>query len=72
MASREVFKLGFDDPNAATFVRTELSRATEFAMSAVDSQATLVRLEFLVSQAGLTLDVLGSGEGIEDEETVEE
>lgn len=63
---------GFDDRGAATFVRTELSRATEFAMSAVDSQATLVRLEFLASQAGLTLDVLGTGEGIEDEETVEE
>ena len=59
----------FDDPEAATFVRTELARATEFAMPAVDSNATIVRLERLASEAGVTLAAPEVGEGIEDEES---
>jgi superfamily II DNA or RNA helicase len=62
----------FDDPETVGFVRTELARATEFAMSAVDSNATIVRLEHLASQVGISAAGLVAGDGIEDEDQDDE
>jgi superfamily II DNA or RNA helicase len=44
---------GFDDPAAASFVRTELARAREFAASAIDSSAAQYTLDRLERELGM-------------------
>jgi superfamily II DNA or RNA helicase len=62
---------GFEDAEAATFVRTELARALEFYGSARDSEATRVMLEQLAADAGVALDDPHAAHGSEIEEDAE-
>ena len=63
---------GFDDPEAATFVRTELVRAFEFCRSARDSEATRVALEELAAEAGIDLNDPHAAHGEEIDEDAED
>ncbi len=58
---------GFEDPETAGFVRTELARAWEFAASAVDSEATKAMLSHIAHDAGVALEEAAPGLGFEDD-----
>lgn len=45
--------VGFDDPNSASFLRTELARAREFAASAIDSSAAQYTLDRIERELGM-------------------
>lgn len=63
---------GFDDPDAARFVRTELARAYEFLESAVDSDATRVMLDRLARDAGFDPGEVTADEGFEGDDQAED
>jgi superfamily II DNA or RNA helicase len=63
---------GFDDTEAARFVRSELARAWEFLQSATDSSAARVILARLADQAGVDLDDPTVARGVELDETTED
>lgn len=56
---------GFEDPEAATFVRTELARALEFYESARNSEAARITLERLAAEAGVDLGDPRAADGSE-------
>jgi superfamily II DNA or RNA helicase len=47
---------GFEDPQTARFVGNELKRAWEFAVSAIDSEATKVMLAQAAAEIGVSLE----------------
>lgn len=56
---------GFDDPAAASFVRTELARAREFAASAIDSSTAQYTLDRLERELGAAAGVFAAPDSFE-------
>lgn len=57
---------GFREPESVSFMRSELARALEFVRSAVDSDATEIRIRELAQEAQVDIDENGAGAGVED------
>jgi superfamily II DNA or RNA helicase len=58
---------GFREPDAVSFMRSELARALEFVRCAVDSATTEIRIRELAQDAQVHIDDNEAGAGVEDD-----